>query len=97
MTVAVRLPEELEYDLRQLATRTGHTLSDCVREACVAYIAQQQPAPQGDDAHESEAYRLGKHVFGGADSGDATRWKNRKQFIVATLTAQHRARGPRAH
>jgi len=97
MTVAVRLPEELEYDLRQLATRTGHTLSDCVREACVAYIAQQQPAPQGDDDQESEAYRLGKHVFGGADSGDATRWKKRKQLITASLITKHRARSPRAH
>lgn len=97
MTVAVRLPEELENDLRRLATRTGHTLSDCVREACVAYIAQQQPAVQAADAHESEAYRLGKHVFGLADSGESTRWKNRKQIITASLTAKHRARSLRAH
>jgi predicted DNA-binding protein len=97
MTVAVRLPEELEADLRRLATRTGHTLSDCVREACVAYIAQQQPAAQAADANESEAYRIGKHVFGCADSGDATRWKNRKQIIATSLTAKHRARSPRAH
>lgn len=96
MTVAVRLPEELEADLRRLATRTGHTLSDCVREACIAYIAQQQPA-QADDAHESEAYRRGKHVFGCADSGEATRWKNRKQIITASMTAKHRARSSRAH
>ena len=97
MTVAVRLPEDLEADLRRLATRTGLTLSDCVREACVAYIAQQQPTDQAADVHESEAYRLGKHVFGIADSGDSTRWKNRKQLIAATLTAKHRARSPRAH
>lgn len=95
MTVAVRLPEELEADLRRLATRTGHTLSDCVREACVAYIAHQQPAVT--ETNESEAYRLGKHVFGGADSGESARWKNRKQIFVTALTAKHRARSPRAH
>ncbi len=91
MTVAVRLPEDLEHDLRLLAARTGHTLSDCVREACVAYIAQQ-PA-----SHESAAYSSGKHLFGSADSSDATRWKNRKQIISDALITKHRARSPRTH
>ncbi len=94
MTVTVRLPEDLENDLRLLAARTGHTLSDCVREACVAYIAQQ---PANADSHESAAYSSGKHLFGSADSGDATRWKNRKQIINDSLIAKHRARRPRTH
>jgi plasmid stability protein len=94
MTVAVRLPEELEHELRQLAARTGHTLSDCVREACVAYIAQQ---PEDPDGHESAAYRSGKHLFGSAESGDATRWSQRRQIIHDAMNAKHRARRPRAH
>lgn len=97
MTVAVRLPEDLEHDLRLLATRTGHTLSDCVREACVAYIAQQPASDESADSHESAAYSSGKHLFGSADSGDATRWKNRKQIITEAMIAKHRARSPRAH
>lgn len=93
MTLAVRLPPELEAELRQLAERTGHTLSDCVREACTAYVAEHRAANKG---YESEAYKAGKHLFGCADSGDPDRWKKRKQIIRDRVVAKHRARISRA-
>lgn len=89
MTVAVRLPEDLENDLRRLAERSGHTLSDCVREACVAYIAEKQAASTVSADFESDAFRLGKHLFGSAASGEPARWQQRRQLIRDQVAAKH--------
>jgi hypothetical protein len=89
MTLAVRLPPELEAELRQLAERTGHTLSDCVREACTAYVTEHRAA---DTGYESEAYRAGKHLFGCYDSREPDRVLRRKQIIRDRVVAKHRAR-----
>ena len=79
MTITIRLPEELEANLRARLDAQGVGLSDFVREA-IAEKLEREPAQQ------PSAYDLGKDVFGKYGSGrdDLTGRK-----LILGLRAQH--------
>lgn len=56
MTTTVKLPEPLEKSLRQRCAQEGRSISEVMRDALTAYLAQ--PAPTGS------AFALGEGVFG---------------------------------
>jgi predicted DNA-binding protein len=93
MTVVVRLPDELEQQLRDMALRTGTTVSTCVREACTAYLVDQQSAPVSD---ASVAYLLGSEQFGCVASGQHDRSAQRHVLVAASMRAKHARRSTRS-
>lgn len=83
MTITVRLPDELEADLRARLDARGVGLSDFVRDA-IAEKLEREPA------EESSAYELGKHLFGKHGSGRDDLSTNRKAILSDILRAKHR-------
>lgn len=61
MTLTVRLDEELETRLRQLAAEEGETVSEFVRKV-IRERVEEKP-------RKKTPYELGKHVFGRRGSG----------------------------
>ncbi|HEY2135455.1 MAG TPA: hypothetical protein VGH49_06180 [Xanthobacteraceae bacterium] len=83
MTITIRLPTELEADLRARLDRRRVGLSDFVRDA-IAEKLEREPdrAPS--------AYDLGKELFGKHGSGRHDLSSNRKAILEELLRAKHR-------
>lgn len=56
MTTTVKLPDPLEKSLRQRCAQEGRSISDVMRDALTAYLAQP--------AVTASAFALGEGVFG---------------------------------
>lgn len=85
MTITVRLPIEIEADLRARVDTSGAALSKFVREA----IAEKLQREQSD---KLSAYELGKHLFGKYGSGRDDLSSNRKVVLGERLQAKHHRR-----
>ena len=57
MTITVKLPSELEQALRQQCAAEGRSLSEVLRDALTAYLADAPAAP-------ASAWSLGADLFG---------------------------------
>ena len=82
MTITIRLPEELEAELRVRLAARGFGLSEFVREAIAEKLDREA------DGRPS-AYELGKNVFGKHGSGRNDLSTNRKAILGELLRAKH--------
>jgi Arc/MetJ-type ribon-helix-helix transcriptional regulator len=85
MTITVRLPSEVEADLRARLDRSRAGLSEFIREA-IAEKLQREPAKK------SSAYEIGKHLFGKHGSGRHDLSTNRKAVLDEILQSKHHRR-----
>ena len=83
MTITVRLPEELETDLRARLERQQVALSDFVRDA-IAEKLEREPE------RTPSPYELGKDLFGKHGSGRKDLSTDRKAILSEILRAKHR-------
>lgn len=81
MATTIRLPEEIEQRLRQIAIRTRKTKSKIIKEALLIYF--------GNQSETKTPYELGKDLFGrfGSDSTDLS--LNRKRILKEKLRAKN--------
>ena len=87
MTLTVRLPADLDEQLRSRASSQGVKVSDFVRQA-IAEKLEREPAKK------LSPYELGKDVFGCYEQGgpdDSSRVR-RKELIGMALDAKHARR-----
>jgi RHH-type transcriptional regulator, rel operon repressor / antitoxin RelB len=82
MTITVRLPEELEAELRTRLDVQGFELSEFVRQAIAEKLDREA-------AGQPSAYELGKNVFGKHGSGRDDLSTNRKALLGELLRAKH--------
>jgi Arc/MetJ-type ribon-helix-helix transcriptional regulator len=82
MTITIRLPEELEAELRLRLDARGSGLSEFVREAIAEKLDREA-------AGQPSAYELGKNVFGKHGSGRDDLSTNRKAILGELLRAKH--------
>jgi len=82
MTITIRLPEELEEELRVRLDTQGVGLSEFVREAIAEKLDREL-------AGQPTAYELGKNLFGKHGSGRDDLSTNRKAILGELLRAKH--------
>lgn len=82
MTITIRLPEELEAELRTRLDAQGSGLSEFVREAIAEKLDREA-------AGKPSAYELGKNMFGKHASGRDDLSTNRKAILGELLRAKH--------
>jgi Arc/MetJ-type ribon-helix-helix transcriptional regulator len=82
MTITIRLPEELEAELRTRLDAQGSGLSEFVREAIAEKLDREA-------AGKPSAYELGKNVFGKHGSGRDDLSTDRKAILGELLRAKH--------
>jgi Arc/MetJ-type ribon-helix-helix transcriptional regulator len=82
MTITIRLPEELEAELRTRLDAQGSGLSKFVREAIAEKLDREA-------AGKPSAYELGKNVFGKHGSGRDDLSTDRKAILGELLRAKH--------
>lgn len=85
MTITVRLPVEIEAELRARLDRSRTELSEFVREA-IAEKLQREPAA------EVSAYEIGKHLFGKHGSGRNDLSTSRRAVLDDILQTKHHRR-----
>jgi len=85
MTITVRLPVEVEAELRARLDRSRAGLSEFVRDA-IAEKLQREPAAK------PSAYEIGKDLFGKHGSGRDDLSSNRKAILDEILSAKHHRR-----
>ena len=86
MTLTVRLPDELESQLREKLEAEDIKASDFVRAAIAEKLAREPMKKK------LSPYELGKHLFGKYDLGDPDMSTNRKALIAEYLDAKHARR-----
>lgn len=79
MTTTVKLPEHLEKSLRQRCAQEGRSISEVMRDALTAYLAQ---APV-----TVSAWALGEGLFG-RHAGPLDLAENRKSELVDAWVAK---------
>jgi Arc/MetJ-type ribon-helix-helix transcriptional regulator len=85
MTITVRLPVEVETELRARLDGSRAGLSEFVRKA-IAEKLQREPAGK------RSAYEIGKHLFGKHGSGRDDLSTNRKAILDEILRIRHNRR-----
>lgn len=93
MTITVRLPDELEAELRaklgvQQIDPEDAQLLEFVRQAIAEKLAHE-PAI-GQRTGKPSAYELGKHLFGKYSSGRTDVSVNKKKYVREAILAKHR-------
>jgi Arc/MetJ-type ribon-helix-helix transcriptional regulator len=88
MTLTVRLPDELETQLREKLEAEDIKASDFVRAAIAEKLAREPVKKK----KKLSPYDLGKHLFGKYDLGDPDMSTNRKALIAEYLDAKHARR-----
>ena len=83
MTTTVKLPETLEKSLRHRCAQEGRSISDVMRDALTAYLAQPTVAVS--------AHALGEGVFG-RFSGPADLAETRKSQLLDAWEVKHEQR-----
>lgn len=84
MTITVRLPEQIEAELRARLADNGQALSVFVREAIAEKLAREHPQPK------PTAYELGRDLFGRHGSGRSDLSENAERILRERLGAKHR-------
>ena len=82
MTITIRLPEELEAELRLRLDAQDFGLSEFVREAIAEKLDREA-------AGHPSAYELGRNVFGKHGSGRDDLSTKRKAILGELLRAKH--------
>jgi RHH-type rel operon transcriptional repressor/antitoxin RelB len=82
MTISIRLPLQLEADLKARADALGVGISDFVRDA-IAEKLEREPAAK------RSAYEVGKRLFGKHASGRDDLSINRKALLNEILRDKH--------
>jgi Arc/MetJ-type ribon-helix-helix transcriptional regulator len=82
MTVTIRLPEDLEAELRTRLDAQGVGLSEFVREAIAEKLDREATG-------QPTAYDLGKGLFGKHGSGRNDLSSKRKAILGEILRAKH--------
>lgn len=85
MTITVRLPVEVEADLRARLDRSRAGLSEFIREAITEKL-QREPAAK------LSAHEIGKHLFGKHGSGRHDLSTNRRAILDEILRTKHHRR-----
>jgi Arc/MetJ-type ribon-helix-helix transcriptional regulator len=83
MTTTVKLPDPLEKSLRQRCAQEGRSISEVMRDALTAYLAQ--PPVTGS------AWALGQGIFG-RYSGPEDLAENRKSQLADAWSDKHAQR-----
>ena len=83
MTTTVKLPDPLEKSLRQRCAQEGRSISEVMRDALTAYLAQPVVT--------ASAFALGEGVFG-RFSGPADLAETRKSQLVDAWEFKHEQR-----
>ena len=83
MTITVRLPLEIESELRALLEAEGVGLSEFVRQAIMDKM-------QSKRLKKLTPYELGKEVFGKYSSDRSDRSVTRKQGLREAVSAKYR-------
>lgn len=83
MTATVKLPEGLEAALRLRCEQEGRSISEVMRDALSAYLA--------NEPIRSSAWSLGQDLFG-RHRGEATLAENRKRALAELYDQRHRQR-----
>ena len=84
MTITVKLPSELEQSLRQQCAAEGRSLSEVLRDALTAYLADAPAAP-------ASAWSLGADLFG-RHAGPADLATARRQHLGDAWGDKHARR-----
>lgn len=82
MTTTVKLPPELEHQLRQRSTQEGRSISELMRDALSAYL-QNVPPPR------ASAFSLGADLFG-RHAGPADLSTERRRHLADAWEEKHR-------
>ena len=77
MTITTKLPPSLEQSLRQRCVQEGRNISDIIRDALTAYLAQTPSS--------ASAWSLGEDLFG-RYSGPVDLAENRKAALLDVWT-----------
>ena len=88
MTISVRLPRQVETELRAHLEAEGIGLSEFVRQAIIDKMQNNRTGSK------LSAYELGKDVFGKHGSGQSDRSVTRKQGLREAVSAKYRRRDP---
>ncbi len=88
MTLTVRLPDELETQLREKLEAEDIKASDFVRAAIAEKLAREPVKKE----KKLSPWELGKDVFGKYDLGDPDLSTNRKALFAEHLNAKHARR-----
>lgn len=83
MTTTVKLPDPLEKSLRQRCAQEGRSISEVMRDALTAYLAQSPVT--------GSAWALGQGFFG-RYSGPEDLAENRKSQLADALSDKHAQR-----
>ena len=83
MTTTVKLPDSLEKSLRQRCAQEGRSISEVMRDALAAYLAQP--------AVNASAFALGEGVFG-RFSGPVDLAETRKSQLADAWQDKHEKR-----
>ena len=86
MTVTIRLPDQLEEQLRAHLEKAGTPLSEYVRQA-IAEKLERDP-----EAAKPSAYEIWQKHFTGWGSGETDRSERVKEILGAEFDAKHRDR-----
>ena len=86
MTITIRLPDQLEDQVRARLDKDGTPLSEYVRQA-IAEKLEREPA-----AAKPSAYELGKDVFGKYASGCSDISENADQIVAEIIDEKYRRR-----
>jgi Arc/MetJ-type ribon-helix-helix transcriptional regulator len=84
MTITVKLPSELEQALRQQCAAEGRSLSEVLRDALTAYLADAPAAP-------ASAWSLGADLFG-RHAGPADLAAQRRAHLADAWAQKHARR-----
>jgi hypothetical protein len=84
MTITVRLPQDIEAQLRARLEAEKQELSAFVREAIAEKLERD------DATKKPSAYELGKHLFGKYSSGRDDLAENSEQILREMLSAKNR-------
>ena len=84
MTITIRLPDQLEEQLRARLEKGGTPLSEYVRQA-IAEKLEREPGTA-----KPSAYEVGKHLFGKYSSGRSDVSENADQIVAEIISAKHR-------
>lgn len=79
--LTVRLPEELENEIRRIAESEHRSKSEIVKEALQAYLSAQR--------ERRSSYELGNDLFGVSASGQAEGSNSYKRRVREKLGEKH--------
>lgn len=86
MTITIRLPEQLENQLRARLDTDGTPLSEYVRQA-IAEKLKREPG-----TGNPSTYELGKHLFGKYASGRSDVSENADEIVAEIIREKHTRR-----